>query len=59
MKTLETTEDVLDHILSMVEMTEPIEDLALGATATIYRLMTIGESDLALAVLNTYKPEEN
>lgn len=51
-------EEALDHILKMVSVTEPNKDLAIGATATIGRLIEIGKKDLALDVLATYRPEE-
>ena len=59
MQQLQTTEDVFDHIFDMIKMTETDDELAFHATSTIYRLLAINESELALAVLDTYKPKEN
>ena len=52
-----TTEQALDTILELVQYQETDFELALAATATIYRLMENGHGDLALKVLETYGPE--
>ncbi len=54
--TITTPEQALDTILDLVKYTEENQELAIGATATIYRLMERGYDDLALAVLETYRP---
>ncbi len=54
--TIKTAEQALDTILDLVKYTEEDHELAIGATATIYRLMELGYDDLALAVLETYRP---
>lgn len=53
---IETTEQALDTILDLVKYTEEDHELAVGATATIYRLIERGYDDLAFAVLETYRP---
>jgi len=56
---IQNDEQALDMILHLVRATEPNDDLAIGATATIWRLHERGYKDLALAVLGTYNPEVN
>lgn len=58
MTEINSYEEMLDTILSMVKATEPDEDLAIGATTTIASLMSKGEAELAMKVLATYKPKE-
>ena len=55
--TLNTDEEMLNHVLKMVSETETNADLALSVTATIGSLIIRGYGDLALQVINTYKPE--
>ena len=55
--TLNTDEEMLNHVLRMVSKTEKNADLALSVTATIGSLIVRGYKDLALKVISTYKPE--
>jgi len=55
--TINTDEEMLNHVLTMVSKTETNADLALSVTATIGSLIIRGHGDLALQVINTYKPE--
>mgnify|MGYP007006640532 CR=1 FL=1 len=59
MDRIENDQQALDMILRLVSDTEPDRKLALGATATIWRLYEKGHTELALAVLGTYNPEAN
>lgn len=52
---IETEEQALDTILDLVRYSEDNDELAISAAATIYRLMTTGNRDLAMEVLSTYK----
>jgi hypothetical protein len=56
---IENDEQAMDMILALVSATEPSRDLAISATATIWRLYEKGHTELALAVLGTYNPEVN
>lgn len=56
---IENDEQARDMILYLVRATEPNDELAIGAAATIWRLHERGYKDLALAVLGTYNPEVN
>ena len=53
---IETQEQALDTILELVRATEDDFEKALAATITIWRLYEYDYSDLALAVLETYRP---
>lgn len=53
---IETEEQALDTILELVRVTEDDFESALAATVTIWRLYERDYSDLALAVLETYRP---
>lgn len=55
--TLNTDEEMLNHVLRMVSKTEKNADLALSVTATIGSLIIRGHKELALQVISTYKPE--
>jgi hypothetical protein len=57
MDNVSTFEEALDVIMRMVKSTEQDDEMAIAATAIIGRLIQIGRGDLALQVLNTYKPE--
>ena len=54
---IKTDEQALDTILKMVKTTEKDNELALGATVVIWKLVQAGKKDLALEVLSMYKPE--
>lgn len=55
--TINTTEEMLDHVLMMVSETEPDREVAISVAATIGSLMLRGYGDLALQIIDTYKPE--
>jgi hypothetical protein len=57
MDEVKTFEEAMDVILRMIKATEQDDEMAIAACATIGRLIQIGQNDLALAVLETYRPE--
>lgn len=58
MNKIDSFEQAMDTILTMVRATEENEEMAIAAAATIGRLIKIGKKDLALDVLWTYRPED-
>lgn len=55
-KEIETFEEAMEVITRMVSATEQDDEMAIAATATIGSLIDRGYADLALKVLQTYKP---
>lgn len=53
---IETFEEAMEVITRMVATTEKDSEMAIAATATIGSLIQRGFSNLALNVLQTYKP---
>jgi len=53
---IETFEEAMEIITRMVAATEKDSEMAIAATATIGSLIERGFSNLALNVLQTYKP---
>jgi hypothetical protein len=57
--TIDTFEQYLDVVLDLVLATEPDHNVAVSVAAAIGSLTQRGHGELAMQVLETYKPEDN